>query len=103
MGLYAGELPAEVASLTDGALTALLRRAEEEERSMSHHRRVLHARIDNIHSGTGALPEPDAELLSALQQEERALSAVRLQLHLWITELRLERGRRSHAAGPSRA
>jgi hypothetical protein len=94
MGLHAAELPADVASLTNGALTALLQRAEEEERAMSHHRRVLHARIDNIPIGSGALPESEAELLCALQLEERALSEVRLQLHLRITELRLERGRR---------
>jgi len=94
MGLNADDVPAELESLTDDALVAFLQRAEDEERSMSHHRRLLHGRIDNTQMGRGAPAGFDPELLSALRQEERALSEVRLQLHLWITELRLERGRR---------
>ena len=93
MGLSAQDLPAEPDSLSNGVLSALLESAEAEERLMSSHRRALHLRIDNIQVGS-TMPEADVALLAALQLEERALSEVRLQLHQWITELRLERGRR---------
>ena len=91
--------PVELESLSDGGLDTLLDSAEDEERSMSHQRRMLHARIDDIEEG-GAFGGVDAEVLLALLQEERALSDVRLQLHHWITELRLERARRLRPALP---
>ena len=66
---------------------------------MSVQRRLLHARIDDIEA-EGTSERAGAEMLHALLQEERALSDVRLQLHHWITELRLERGRRLRSAPP---
>lgn len=79
----------EVASLSNAALTTLLKAVESEELSLSRHRRVMHDRIDVMHERNGDSPE-----LAALRQEERELSERRLQLHRQITELRLERSRR---------
>jgi len=92
MGLHADDFPADLQSLSDGAITALLERAEEEERSISSRRSRLHTWIDNmdVRSGT-ALAEFDEDLVAALQKEERALSERRLQLHQTIIDLRVER------------
>jgi hypothetical protein len=93
MDCSAADVPVELESLSDSGLADLLEGAEDEERSMSYQRRMLHARIDATEaerSSGGA----DGAVLVALLQEERALSDVRLQLHHWITELRLERARR---------
>jgi len=95
MGLHADDLPAKLESLSDGALTALLKSAEGEERSISLRRTVLQGRIENSHVRIGAaLAEFDPKLLSALQEEERALSRRRLQLHQTIIDLRVERSSR---------
>ena len=52
-------------------------------------------RVENIQvRSSAALAEFDPELLSALQEEERALSRRRLQLHQTIIDLRVERSSR---------
>ena len=95
MGLHADDLPANLESLSDGALTALLKSAEGEERSVSFRRTVLQGRIEDSRARSGtALPEFDPEQLSALQEEERVLSRRRLQLHQTIIDLRVERSSR---------
>ena len=86
----------DLASLSNGALLRLLKEAQENERFLSEERRSVHHQLDNPDGLSG----PGADSLVALQRAERTISERRLQLHQWITELRMERGRRVSGSRP---
>ena len=69
MGRHADLVQTELESLSHGVLIGLLENAEDEEREMSYHRRLLHKRIDSLDVASGVLERADAELLSALHLE----------------------------------
>ena len=90
-------LPTEaLESLPNGALMRLLEEAEEKERLLSEERRALHGQLDEADGVSSA----DPGSLAALHRAERTLSEQRLELHLWITELRMERARRVSGLRP---
>jgi hypothetical protein len=85
-------VPAEhidLAKLSNGALCRILEEAEHEEREISDRRREVHDMID-----ASPLGDEAASDVAAMSQQERQMSAARLQLHMRITELRLEKSRR---------
>jgi Spy/CpxP family protein refolding chaperone len=92
-------VPAEyidLAKLSNGALCRLLGEAEHEEREISDRRREVHDLID-----ASSLDAEAASDVAAMSQQERQMSAARLQLHMQITELRLEKSRRVDGLRPS--
>jgi predicted DCC family thiol-disulfide oxidoreductase YuxK len=93
MGSYL-VIPDGIASLSNKALVAMLRGLEEEERLLSHRRRLIHDRIDRLQLERADASEADLEPLEALQYQEARLSERRLQVHKRIAELRIEVGDR---------
>jgi hypothetical protein len=80
-----------LALLSNRTLCELLELAESEERSLSQTRQQLHEQIEALKTRSADAPEEHAAELAGLAQRESTMSEERLELHLHIAELRLEK------------
>jgi uncharacterized protein (DUF1501 family) len=85
----------DLSSLPDDALAQLAVTLAEEERHASKHRTVLQARIDFVRAGGATSETEAAEQLRELTAQEQDVSRIRHLLHERISEVEVERARRS--------
>ena len=82
------------ATLSDTELDRLRRRLEQEERTVSRRRAVMHDRIDFVHGGGGGSGHAVTSQLAELQRRENEITEQRRVLHEQIDALRAEASRR---------